>query len=54
MDDSGLKAAGMKRSASSGQCGSLTAAIFIDHDKIMTFVSLQTSLQTAINNLYLK
>lgn len=52
--DSGLNAAGTERSVSVGQPGSHTAVIFTDYDKIMTFVSLHLSLQTSINNLYLK
>lgn len=39
VDVSGLNAAGMKRSVSVGQHEGHTAVIFIDYDKIMTFVS---------------
>lgn len=39
VDASGLNAAGTKRSLSVGQHGGHAAVIFIDYDKIMTFVS---------------
>lgn len=54
LGDSGLNAAGTERSVSVGQLGSHTAVIFTDYDKIMTFVFLHLSLQSSINNLYLK
>jgi len=36
---SGLRATGTERSVSVGQRGGHTAVIFIDYDKIVTFVS---------------